>query len=101
MRRMLGRCIAVYSDFVVNGVHGAGVRSPPPDRVPPLACAGITEARMSEQRDELAEPVSVRFPAKVRARLQELASADDRRLSQVVRRIVVRALETNDEGIAA
>jgi hypothetical protein len=66
----------------------------------PLTHAGITEDVMSD-RDELDQTVSVRFPAKVRAQLERLAAADDRRLSQVVRRIVVRALETNDEGLAA
>ena len=53
------------------------------------------------ERDELDETVSVRFPAKVRARLEQLADADDRRVSQVVRRIVVRALERQDDGVAA
>lgn len=52
------------------------------------------------ERDELDKTVSVRFPAKVRARLEQLAAADDRRVSQVVRRIVTRALETQ-EGKAA
>jgi hypothetical protein len=52
-------------------------------------------------RDDLDETVSVRFPAKVRARLEQLAAADDRRVSQVVRRIVTRALENNQEGQAA
>ena len=51
-------------------------------------------------RDDLDETVSVRFPAKVRARLEQLAAADDRRVSQVVRRIVTRALEVQ-EGQAA
>ena len=53
------------------------------------------------ERDDLDETVSVRFPAKVRQRLEELADADDRRVSQVVRRIVTRALERDDQGPAA
>jgi len=54
-----------------------------------------------DKGNDLDATVSVRFPAKVRARLEQLADEDDRRVSQVVRRIVVRALENQDEGIAA
>jgi hypothetical protein len=50
------------------------------------------------ERDDLDATVSVRFPSKVRARLEELADADDRRVSQVVRRIVTRAIERGDDG---
>jgi predicted DNA-binding protein len=51
-------------------------------------------------RDDLDETISTRFPAKVRQRIEALAQADDRRPSQIVRRIVLRALR-EDGGEAA
>jgi hypothetical protein len=50
------------------------------------------------EKDDLDATVSVRFPSKVRAR--QLADADDRPVSQLVRRIVTRAIERggDDDG---
>jgi predicted DNA-binding protein len=44
--------------------------------------------------------ISVTLPARLRRRLEELAAADDRPVSQLVRRIVTRAIERGggDDG---
>jgi CopG-like RHH_1 or ribbon-helix-helix domain, RHH_5 len=49
---------------------------------------------------ENSEQVSVRLPTRVRVELERIAEADDRTLSSLVRRIVVRALERQG-GVAA
>lgn len=50
---------------------------------------------------ESGEQISVRFPSELRAELQRLAEQDDRTLSSLVRRIVVRALRQGEGQVAA
>jgi predicted transcriptional regulator len=54
---------------------------------------------MSEKED-LPERISARVSTKVRARLEELAAADDRPVGAIIRRIVTRAVERGggDDG---
>ncbi len=59
---------------------------------------------MSDDKDdEGLETLSVRFPRKIRTRLIDLAEAGDRTPSQLVRRIVRKALadSQDDDGVAA
>jgi hypothetical protein len=46
------------------------------------------------------EQVSIRLPVKLRAELERIAEAQDRTLSNTIRRIVVQALRQG-EGVAA
>jgi predicted DNA-binding protein len=50
------------------------------------------------ERDDYPERISARVSTKVRQRIEELASRDDRPVAAVVRRLVVRALERDDDG---
>jgi hypothetical protein len=50
------------------------------------------------ERDDYPERISARVSTKVRQRIEELAAADDRPVAAVVRRLVVRALERDDDG---
>ena len=53
------------------------------------------------ERDDWPERISARVSTKVRQRIEELAAADQAPVSQVVRRIVTRAVERDDQGAAA
>jgi predicted transcriptional regulator len=51
-------------------------------------------------KDDLPEKLTIRLSTKVRQRLEEMADADERPVSAVARRIVLRALR-EDGGEAA
>lgn len=51
-----------------------------------------------KQDDEKTEALSLRLPTWLKAALQDLADADDRQLSQYVRRALQAHVESKQEG---